>query len=65
MSSVPEVIVAKHADLDILAISVVSNKCYPVDTISKTTLESVIDVAQKAGHHLRKLIVEVIGDFST
>lgn len=46
MSTVPEVIVARHASLTLFVVSVVSNKCFPIETIQHTTLEDVIAIAQ-------------------
>ena len=55
MSTVPEVIVAKHAEIKTLVCSIVSNVCYPPDQISETTLEEVIAVAHESGGKLRKV----------
>jgi purine-nucleoside phosphorylase len=42
MSAVPEVIAARHMDMRVLGLSVVSNVCYPPERIVKTTVEDVI-----------------------
>lgn len=55
MSTVPEVIVAKHAEIKTLVCSIVSNVCYPPEEISETTLEEVIAVAHKSGDQLKKV----------
>ena len=47
MSTVPEVIVATHMSLPLFVLSVVSNKCYPPEVINETTLEEVIELANK------------------
>lgn len=60
MSTVPEAIVARHAGLNILAISIVSNECYPVERIKETTIEEVINTAQKAGSKLSLLLSEIL-----
>jgi purine-nucleoside phosphorylase len=60
MSTVPEVLVAKHAGINIFAVSIVSNVCYPIDQIKETTVESVIEVAQHAGSKLSLLLRELI-----
>ena len=39
MSTVPEVIVAKHMDLPVFAMSVVSNQSYPKEMMKEVTLE--------------------------
>ncbi|MEZ4963496.1 MAG: purine-nucleoside phosphorylase [Saprospiraceae bacterium] len=44
MSTVPEVLVAKHAGMKIFVVSVVSNKCFPLHEIRKTTVADVIAV---------------------
>ncbi len=48
MSTVPEVIVAKHMELPVLAISVATNKCYPIEAIQVTSAEDVVLAAQEA-----------------
>lgn len=55
MSTVPEVIVAKHAEINTLVCSIVSNVCYPPENITETTLEEVIAVANDAGNQLKKV----------
>lgn len=45
MSTVPEVIVAKHSGLKIFVLSIVSNQCYPKEIIKETTVEDVIALA--------------------
>jgi len=60
MSTVPEVIVAKHAGLKIAAVSIISNICYPPEKITETTIEGVIEVANKASHNLNIVLKEVI-----
>jgi purine-nucleoside phosphorylase len=60
MSTVPEVLVAKHSDLRILVISIVSNKCFPIEEIKETTVEDVIAVAQKAEPKMRLIIKELV-----
>ena len=56
MSTVPEVIVARHCGMKVLAISVVSNVCYPPERIVYTTLESVIHQVHQAGFRVKKLL---------
>jgi purine-nucleoside phosphorylase len=60
MSTVPEVIVAKHMGLSVMVISVVSNKCFPVETITETTLEEVIALAKEVEPKMRLIIRELI-----
>lgn len=60
MSTVPEVIVAKHAGLNVAAVSIISNVCYPPEKITETTIEGVIEVANKASVKLNSLLKEVL-----
>jgi purine-nucleoside phosphorylase len=60
MSTVPEVLVARHSGLRLLVMSVVSNKCFPVEEIRPTTLESVIAVAAKAEMKMRTIVKELM-----
>ncbi len=60
MSTVPEVIVAKHMGMEICVLSVVSNKCYPIEEITETTIEEVIKVANLAAPYLTKIITKLI-----
>jgi len=56
MSTVPEVIAAKHIGMRITCMSVVSNVCYPFELLGETTVEEVIAVANKTIPDLNKLI---------
>lgn len=50
MSVVPEAIVAAHAGIPFLAVSVVSNICYPPELVEVTTAEKVVEaVSDSAG----------------
>ncbi|MEM9545383.1 MAG: purine-nucleoside phosphorylase [Bacteroidota bacterium] len=62
MSTVPEVIVAKHAGLKIAAISIISNICYPPEKITETTIEDVIEVANQASGKLNLVLKKVISN---
>jgi purine-nucleoside phosphorylase len=62
MSTVPEVIVAKHVELPVLVTAVVSNKCFPIEEIQETTLEDVLRVVAEAESRLTKLIKAVINE---
>jgi purine-nucleoside phosphorylase len=62
MSTVPEVIVAKHAGLKIGAVSIISNVCYPPEKITETTIESVIEVAHIASKKLNKVLKKLVSD---
>jgi len=60
MSTVPEVIVARHMDMRTFAASIVSNMCFPLSSIKKTTIESVIEVANLAEPKLGILFKEMV-----
>ena len=62
MSTVPEVLVAKHAGMRILVASVVTNECFPIGRLSPTGHDEVIDVAGIAEPKLTKIISELISE---
>lgn len=55
MSTVPEVIVAVHAGLRVLGISVITDKCVP-DCLEKANIEAIIKIAMEAEPKLTKLM---------
>ena len=60
MSTIPEVIVARHMSLPVFVISVVSNKCFPIAAITKTTLASVIKLGEEVEPKMRLIVKEVL-----
>lgn len=46
MSTVPEVIAARHCGLKVTALSIVSNVCYPLQRLTPTTVEEVIQTVK-------------------
>jgi purine-nucleoside phosphorylase len=60
MSTVPEVIVARHSEMRVMVISVVSNKCFPIEDIQETTVESVIEIAQQAEPKMREIVKDLL-----
>ena len=60
MSTIPEVLVAKHSELPILVVSVVSNKCFPLDALRETSAQDVIDAVQKTEPKLSLLIKQLL-----
>lgn len=62
MSTVPEVIVARHMGLPVFVMSVVSNKCFPLDKIQETTLESVIEMVQSAEPKIAAFTKDLLKD---
>jgi purine-nucleoside phosphorylase len=63
MSTVPEVIVAAHAGLRVLALSVVTNVCRP-DAIIPTDGQSVLRAASLAEPKVRKIVLGIVADFA-
>lgn len=56
MSTIPEVLVARHMKLPVLVVSVVSNRCYPIEEIIETTVAEVINVVTKAEPKLTAIL---------
>lgn len=56
MSTVPEVLVAKHEGLPVFALSVVSNVCYPIEQITETSVEEVLAVVEAAAPKVQKIV---------
>jgi purine-nucleoside phosphorylase len=59
MSSVPEVIVAKHAGMKVLGLSAVANVNDP-DNFTPILLDDIIKAAQEIEPGLQELIKEVL-----
>lgn len=63
MSTVPEVLVARHMDLPVFAVSVITDMGYPPEVVEHVTLEKVIEIAAEAEpkmtHILRDLIAQL------
>jgi len=59
MSTVPEVIVAKHAGLRVLGFSIVTDICLP-DALQPVEIEHILQVAAEGGERLSKLIPAVL-----
>jgi purine-nucleoside phosphorylase len=60
MSTVPEVIVAVHAGMRVLGISVITDRCLP-DALERTSVEQILAVAARAEPKLTALVAGVIG----
>ena len=59
MSTVPEVIVARHMDLRVLGIGVVTDECFP-DALEPVTLEHVLEAARIAEPKLTALMSALV-----
>jgi len=60
MSSVPEVLAARHLDLPVLLLSLVTNVSFPPAAVKFTTLEDVIEAARAAEPKIGKIIFELL-----
>jgi len=60
MSSVPEVLVARHQGIPVLMLSLVTNVSYPPSVIRETTVDDVIALAKEAQPRLTQLVREVL-----
>lgn len=60
MSTVPEVLVARHMGLRLLVCSLVSNACFPPEIIQETTLESVLSVAREAAPKMNFVLKKLL-----
>ncbi len=59
MSTVPEVIVANHQEMEVLGISVITDECFP-DALQAVNVEEIIAVAGQAEPKLTLLLCEVV-----
>lgn len=59
MSTVPEVIVARHAGLRVLGISCITDLCLP-ETLEEANIERIIRIAKRSEPKLTELVVELI-----
>ena len=60
MSTVPEVLVARHMGMDVIAASVVTDVGYPPERIKHTSHEEVVHMAEQAGKKLGVVIRELL-----
>ena len=59
MSTVPEVIVAVHAGMRVLGLSIITDQCLP-DSLEEASLERILAVAARAEPHLTALVRGVL-----
>ena len=59
MSTVPEVIVAKHAGMRVLGVSIITDMCIP-ETLEPASLEKILAVAARAEPNLTSLVTGVV-----
>ncbi|MEA3356652.1 MAG: purine-nucleoside phosphorylase [Candidatus Bipolaricaulota bacterium] len=61
MSTVPEVIAARHAGMEVLGISCATNLAAGVNPNARLSHEEVIATTQRVGKKMRRLLVGIIG----
>jgi purine-nucleoside phosphorylase len=61
MSTVPEVIVAVHAKMRVMGVSVITDQCLP-DALEPVSLPEIIATANEAEKKLRVLVRRVVGE---
>jgi purine-nucleoside phosphorylase len=61
MSTVPEVIVARHAGMEILGFSAITDMAI-AEGLEEVTADDVIAVANKTGEKIASIIMELIDD---
>lgn len=61
MSTVPEVIVARHADMEVLGISCITDECFP-DTLKPADINEIIKIASRAEPIMTRLIKDIVSE---
>lgn len=59
MSTVPEVIVARHMDMRVFGVSIVTDECFP-DNLVPVGIAEILEAAGKAEPSVTKIMVEVV-----
>jgi purine-nucleoside phosphorylase len=59
MSTVPEVIAARHMGMRVLGLSIITDECFP-DALQVANIEQIIATAGRAEPHLTRLVVGVL-----
>lgn len=63
MSTVPEVLVARHAGMKIFAMSMVTDLGYPLEAIRPISHEEVLRIAEAAAPKMRLIVRELVRNF--
>ena len=64
MSTVPEVLVGRHAGMKIFALSMVTDKGFPMEAIREISHEEVLSVSEKAAPNVRLVVRELVKQFA-
>lgn len=59
MSTVPEVIVARHGGMRVLGVSIITDECFP-DALEPANVEKIIATAERAEPNLTRLVAGVL-----
>ncbi len=62
MSTVPEVIVARHMNLPVFGISAITDIGFPIERVKEVSLEDVIAAASTAEPHMTKIIRALVAN---
>ncbi|MHB8898853.1 MAG: purine-nucleoside phosphorylase [Thermoguttaceae bacterium] len=60
MSTVPEVLVAVHAGMRVLGLSIITDRCLP-DALQPVNIDDILATAARAEPNLRKIVLGVLG----
>lgn len=63
MSTVPECIVARHMDMDVLGLSIITDQCFP-DSLHPVSLEHVLEAAAIAEPKMTSLVTHIVSKVS-
>ena len=61
MSTVPEVIVARHMSMRVLGLSIITDECFP-DALEVADITEIIAAAKEAEPDLTRLIARVVSE---
>ena len=64
MSTVPEVLVGRHAGMKIFAASMVTDMGYPMEAIREISHEEVLAVSERAAPNMRLVVKRLVENFS-
>ncbi len=59
MSTVPEVIVARHMDMRVFGISIITDECFP-DNLAPVSIPEIIEAAGRAEPKVTQIMIEVV-----
>lgn len=65
MSTVPEVIVARHMNLPVFGISAITDIGFPIERVKEVSLEDVIAAASTAEPHMTKIIRALVANLDS